>query len=192
MGRKNIYIEAIDSTGLKSELIPMEIRYLDSTGPRLNTNINETDWTSIKTVNVIAEDISNMSVGVSEEDLSYVSGETENKKVYSFTGDVYEDKKVTFYGLDSAGNLSYTTTTISKLDNTAPTITNIKQEKNENVFTFTIEANDINTELNKEGSGIKEYAIAKDGEEPTEYQKSNIFKVKDDGNYVFYVKDNVN
>lgn len=73
-----------------------------------------------------------------------------------------------------------------------PTITNILTAKEGENTKVTIEANDLNEELGKEGSGIAGYAITASKELPIDalYSKSKTITVTTPGTYHVYVKDN--
>ena len=57
-GVKNIYIQAIDSSGRTSELIPMQISYIDAQGPTLTITAdkNNNTWATSKTLTVTGSD----------------------------------------------------------------------------------------------------------------------------------------
>lgn len=72
---------------------------------------------------------------------------------YRFIGDIYEDVDSIIYMKDKLGNEDLVKLKIGKIDNTSPTITNVKQEKQTDGSTkIIITANDINTTINQEGS----------------------------------------
>lgn len=188
---KYIYVQAIDSTGNKSDLIPLKISYIDSIGPTITTNVNTTNWTSYKLLTIKAEDVSNISLGISKKDLTFVSNSTYgNSRVYKIVGDIYNDKTLTIYAQDTAGNMSYKTVTISNIDNTPPTITQVSTNKNIGYNTLTISANDFNSTLNKSGSGVTEYAISTSNVAPSSgWQTSNVFNVTTPNTYYVFAKD---
>ena len=195
-GSKNIYIQAIDSTGYQSTLIPMQISYLDSKGPEITVSVdNNNIWSKNKLVTVTGTDeFGRLIIGVDKDDLVEVSNSTfNNKRIYNMTGDVYTDKTFTFYATDISGNLVFERVAIGKLDNTAPTITQISSNISENkkTTTLTVQANDINTQLQKEGSGITGYQITTTNTAPTDFQASNIFTVSKNGTYYLWVIDAV-
>ena len=191
---KNIYIQAIDSTGNKSDLIPMQVSYLDAIGPKMTTTINSNEWSTFKTISNTVEDISGIYLGVSQKDLTYVSNETyNNTRDYKIIGDIYGSKNITIYAKDTAGNMSYKTLEVSNLDNTSPTITKVESSKTLGSTSLTVTANDINTTLNKSGSGVNKYIITSTNSTPSEddsnWQTSNILKVTTPGTYYIFAKD---
>ena len=171
----------------------LKIGKIDTKAPTLvSTTAYNTDWSILKQIKIEATDEGSGNVQIalgSEED--YQLGQLDSNKYYreyKLTGDVYEDIVRIVYLKDAVGNVTTKRITIGKLDKTSPTITNItKNEK-----TITIEANDINTKLNKEGSGIKGYAISKSKEVPADngFQTSNKFTVEETGTYYIWAKDN--
>lgn len=195
-GSKNIFIEAFDSTGNKSEKKPMEICYLDSKSPELTTSvdIDNNTWAKTKTVTATATDaFHNVSIGLDKEDITTGTNNSYQRS-YHMIGDVYDDKKIIIYAKDNAGNVSSNEVTLNKIDNTTPTITKIDQKlsNNKKSTTITITANDLNTQLKKEGSGIAGYQITTTNKIPTgNYQASNQFKIDKNGTYYVWVKDNV-
>ena len=109
-------------------------------------------------------------------------------KTYRFTGEAYDDLARYIYVKDGIGNKASYKITIGKMDSTSPTVTNIKA----NGKTVTVEANDVNNTLKREGSGIRGYAISKSKEVPSDnvFQKDNNLTVKEAGTYYLWVKDN--
>lgn len=81
--------------------------------------------------------------------------------------------------------------TIGKIDNTAPTITNVIQNisSDKKQVNIQVEANDINTTLQKTGSGISGYQITNTNTEPSNYQASNTFTITQNGTYYLWAKD---
>ena len=189
---KKLIVKAKDRCGNIGEG-KVTIGKIDTKAPTLvSPTAYNTDWSILKQIKIEATDEGSGNVQIalgSEED--YQLGQLDNNKYYreyKLTGDVYEDIVRIVYLKDAVGNITTKRITIGKLDKTSPTITNItKNEK-----TITIEANDINTKLNKEGSGIKGYAISKTKEVPADngFQTSNKFIVEETGIYYIWVKDN--
>lgn len=189
---KKLIVKAKDRCGNIGEG-KVTIGKIDTKAPTLvSPTAYNTDWSILKQIKIEATDEGSGNVQIalgSEED--YQLGQLDNNKYYreyKLTGDVYEDIVRIVYLKDAVGNITTKRITIGKLDKTSPTITNItKNEK-----TITIEANDINTKLNKEGSGIKGYAISKTKEVPADngFQTSNKFIVEETGTYYIWVKDN--
>ena len=166
---------------------------IDTKSPQLTskTSYNDT-WRISLPIRVEATDegAGNVQIGLGSE-ADYQLGTKEGNKYYrdyNFVGDVYEDLVRIVYLKDEVGNVTTNRITIGKLDRTSPTITKITG----NNKTITIEANDINTKLNKEGSGIKGYAISQSREVPADnsFQASNTFTVEETGIYYIWAKDN--
>lgn len=197
-GSKNIYIQAVDATGNASTLIPMQITYLDSKAPNLtaSVNIDQNTWAKTKMVTATATDAFDIvNIGLDKNDMKRIPLENNaHKRIYQMVGDVYDPKTITIYANDGVGNVSTKDVTLNKIDNTRPTITNIAQSlsSNRKTTTITITANDINTQLRKEGSGIVGYQITTTNQEPTgNYQASNQFILDKNGTYYVWVKDRV-
>lgn len=189
---KELTVKAKDRCGNVGEG-KVTIGKIDTKAPELisKTNYNDT-WRISLPIRIEATDegAGNVQIGLGSE-ADYQLGTKEGNKYYidyNFVGDVYEDLVRIVYLKDEVGNVVTKRITIGKLDKTSPTITNISS----NNRTITIEANDINTKLNKEGSGIKGYAISKSREVPADnnFQASNIFTVEEAGIYYIWAKDN--
>lgn len=188
---KQLTVKAKDRCGNIGEG-KVTIGKIDTKSPVLTstTKYNE-EWTIGKQITIEATDegSGNVQIALGSETDYKLANKDGNKyfRTYNFTGDVYEDIVRIVYIKDAVGNVSTNRITIGKMDRTSPTITNI----NKNNMTITIEANDINTKLNKEGSGISGYAISKSREVPTDnsFQTSNTFTVEKTGKYYIWVKD---
>ncbi len=169
----------------------------DSQAPTLLSPIqyNE-EWSRIKNIRFEAQDIGIGNVQIAFNTiLDYAKAEQEESiysREYTFIGDVYEDITGALYLQDGLGNVSTQKIIIGKMDNTSPTITNVRTEKTETGTTVIIEANDFNEKVGQEGSGIAGYSITTSKELPTErnYGTSNEIKVEKAGTYYIYVKDN--
>ena len=194
-GSKNIYIQAVDSVGYGSSLIPMQISYLDSKSPVVTTsvNIDNNTWARTKALTVKATDAFDIvNIGLDKKDIITIPKiNNEFKRIYNMVGDVYDNKTIKVYVTDKVGNISIKDVTLNKIDNTKPTITNVQQNISENkkTTTITITANDINEKLQKVGSGINGYQITTEDTQPTEFQNSNIFQVDKNGTYYIWVRD---
>lgn len=189
---KELTVKAKDRCGNIAEG-KITIGKIDTKAPTLvSTNKYNDEWAIGKKITVEATDegAGNVQIALANEKDYKIANKNENKyyREYNFTGDVYEDIVRIIYLKDAVGNVSTNRITIGKIDCTSPTITNVKI----NNKTVTIEANDINTKLNKEGSGISGYAISKSKEVPTEnaFQTSNILNIEKSGKYYVWVKDN--
>jgi hypothetical protein len=161
----------------------------------ISPNSTSNDWTTSKDMTISATDegIGDVQISFNNQE-TYALGEqdgTTYSRNYTFIGDVYGDTQAAIYCKDALGNISTQFITISNIDNTSPTITNIDIVKGEETSTITIGANDINTTLNASGSGIVAYALVKEGETPNDddWQESNVFEVSNNGKYIAYARD---
>lgn len=189
---KELTVKAKDRCGNIGEG-KVRIGKIDTKAPTLvsETEYNK-EWKILKPIRIEATDegARNVQIALGSEN-DYKLGQIEDNKYYreyKLTGDVYEDVVKIVYLKDAVGNVATQRIKIGKLDKTSPTITNITNEGK----TIIIEANDINTKLNKEGSGIKGYAISKSREVPPDngFQTNNQFTVKESGIYYIWAKDN--
>lgn len=127
--------------------------------PPIMTSASETskDWTKSKEFTFTAIDGGSGGVSISVNNANeYVSATKAGitySRSYIFEGDIYGSRDVTVYFKDSLGNTTSETVKVYNIDNTAPTITGHEIINKEIVLT----GNDINTTLNKEGSGIVGY-----------------------------------
>lgn len=187
-GSKLVYVQAMDATGYTSEMIPMQISYVDNSGPKINLSLDTNAWSQYKTLTVTVEDIHDVYLGVFKDDMINVStSEYNNKRVYVFNGDMYETNYVTVYALDSLGNLSYKTIQISDIDSATPNINKV----NINGLTITIEADDLNATMNVVGSGVAKYGyINIDTEGDIIWTTDNVIELPEEGTYLIYVEDN--
>lgn len=189
---KELTVKAKDRCGNIAEE-KVTIGKIDTKAPTLisNTEYNK-QWGITKLIRLEATDEGAGGIQIAlgnEED--YKEGKIEENKTYreyKVTGDVYEDIIRIAYLKDAVGNVATKRLTIGKIDRTSPTITNI----NVNGKNIKIEANDMNTKLNKEGSGIKGYAISKTREVPADnvFQANNTFTADETGTYYIWAKDN--
>lgn len=189
---KELTVKAKDRCGNIGEG-KVTIGKIDTKSPVLVSTTKYNDkWTIGKKIIVEATDegSGNVQIALGGEDDYKTANKSENKyyRIYNFTGDVYEDIIRIVYLKDEVGNVCTNKITIGKMDCTSPTITNVNIKNK----TVTIDANDINTKLNKEGSGISGYAVSKSKEVPTEnaFQVSNTFNIEKTGRYYIWVKDN--
>lgn len=169
---------------------------IDSKTPELTVSSTDNGkWNQAITYKVEATDsgIGQVKYSFNTQD-NFVLGNVENEKYvkeYTLTGDVYEAKPAMIYVKDALGNLVSKKITIGKIDTTSPTITKVNQEKVSEGTKITIEANDINTTINKEGSGIVGYAITKSKQTPSEkvYKTNKEFNLSEPGTYYVWAKD---
>ena len=186
-GSKNIYIQAQDSTGHTSEMIPMQISYVDYSGPEITLSLDTNAWSPYKTLTVTVDDIHDVYLGVFKDDMINVSNSTyNNKRTYVFNGDMYETNYVTVYALDSLGNLSYKTIKVSDIDSASPNINKVSISGK----TITISADDLNATINEVGSGISHYGYIKNGSEgDITWATTNVITLPSKGTYLIYTKD---
>ncbi len=114
------------------------------------------DWAKSKDFTFTATDYGIGEVQVAFNDIKDLKLAKENENTYSrdykFIGDVYNEKKLSVMYKDGLGNTSIQKITIDKIDNTAPTITNIELHNNK----ITVTSHDEHKELG-EGSGVVKY-----------------------------------
>ncbi|MCI8291031.1 MAG: hypothetical protein HFJ25_02075 [Clostridia bacterium] len=114
------------------------------------------EWSKEKDITFTAIDqgIGNVYIAFNNQQEYKIADKNEESysKNYKFIGDVYSPVQAIVYYKDGLGNTSTQIITINKLDNTAPTITNVQVHNNK----LTVEANDIKEGMG-EGSGITKY-----------------------------------
>ena len=134
-----------------------EIARVDAIAPRI-TSGDEVggDWAREKSFTFTANDygVGNVEIGFNNvNDYSLAIQDRENfSKEYKLIGDVYAPREANVYYKDGLGNISTKKITINKLDNTAPTITNVNIHNNK----LNVEVNDRH-ETWGEGSGVVKY-----------------------------------
>lgn len=197
-GVKNIYIQAIDSSGRVSELIPVQISYIDAQGPTITVtpDIDDNTWSRSKTLTVHGYDAYKYyAIGINLSDMIQVgNAEYNNERTYIINEEAYgQGRTIRFYGQDKAGNLSYKDYTSYRIDNTKPTVTSAEIITSLHSAIVKIIANDINPALNASGSGVVKYAISKTNETPSadKFQTSDTFTVTEPGDYYVWAMDGV-
>ena len=207
------------------------VKKVDSKEPSFETNNNEninydttkniitdiSDWSTSKNFDLYFKDdgIGKVSIGINNYDDIVLSNYDENvnayKRNYTFVGDAYEPVNCVVYAKDGLGNLKTTTLVLNKIDNTKPTIENIKkqfdivevlstssEEENNNTkqnptiasyAKITINANDINERLGLEGSGVTQYGIKSSNSSDIVWYDTNEIEINENGTYYIYVKD---
>ena len=197
-GIKNIYIQAIDSSGRTSELIPVQISYIDAQGPTITVtpDIDDNTWSRAKTLTVHGYDAYKYyAIGINLSDMIQVGNdEYNNERTYVINDEAYgQGRTIRFYGQDKAGNLSYKDYTSYRIDNTKPTVTGANITTSLHSATVKVIANDINPALNASGSGVVKYAISKTNETPSadKFQTSDTFTVTEPGDYYVWAMDGV-
>lgn len=194
-----VYVQSKDRMG--NEITQsVNIQYIDAKAPTLiKQEGNNENWTRSKEITYVVSDKASGAVQIAfnnQSDFQLAdtgADEDTYTRKYNFIGDVYGTVTGALYLKDRIGNVRTEKVTISNIDNTAPTITNIIQNLSTDKKTtnITIQANDINTKLGKSGSGVAGYQITINNTEPTSYQTSNIFTIDKNGTYYVWVRDNV-
>lgn len=169
----------------------IKVKALDSKPPTfISATVYNDKWTKEKILKVQATDLgigkvqiafnnegnsdSNYQLGTYEYNSSL--GKWVYTRTYRFVGEVYQDMIGVVYLKDGANNKSQQKITIGKLDNTAPSITNL-QIVGEKVQ---VTANDNHT-IYGAGSGIAgyKYVAMKNGEEVEKYTTQNIINLSE-------------
>ncbi len=156
IGERTITVKAKDNCGNTAEG-KVKIAYLDSKAPTLTSGTTyNTPWAKERIIKFEAEDdgAGDIQIGFNTE-TDYKTAIRENGKytrTYKFVGDVYQDVVGALYLKDSLGNSGMEKITIGKIDNTAPTITNLQIENKQ----VKITAHDRHKTLG-EGSGVVAY-----------------------------------
>lgn len=200
-GTKYVYVQATDSTGNKSKKVPVAISYIDAQGPSITASVDTNDWSRVKKVTVTGRDEFNrVWIGYSNSTLKEVT--TVNKVgtlIYKIMGDLDGSRNITFYTKDASGNVEYKTVTISKIDNTNPTIRNITASKvNSNNSHISLELlyDDRNTVKNTNGSGVRKIELSKTKDFSSEVATHTgtdmgSFDINGTGTYYFRATDGV-
>ena len=191
-------IEVMDDFGNKSSKT-LDISNTDSMPPTVISNmIYNNEWSKTKNVTLMSKDFGCGDVSIwldISKDSKTLSTNTNNiySRNYVFNGDVYGNVILPVYFQDTLDNFTTKTLTIGYLDNTSPTITKVESSKALGSTSLTVTANDINTTLNKSGSGVSKYIITSTNTTPSEddsnWQDSNILKVTTPGPYYIFAKD---
>ena len=196
-GTKTLYVESRDKI-LNVSRQSVSISKVDSKAPTyVGADGNTATWAKTKTVTFKATDagIGDVSIGFNKEsDYSKAAKVGNNyQKTYLFTGDVYTPVTGALYLKDGLGNSATIKVNITGLDNTIPTITNVTESTSGSNLKLTVTANDRNTILNKEGSGVKYYAVTTSEVIPDEnssvWQTSNVLTVPEGTQYYVWAKD---
>ncbi len=163
-----------------------EIARVDTIAPEITSEDRVEDkWAKSKkfTFKAVDRGIGNVSIAFADiEDLKLANSMEENEyfRDYEFIGDVYTEKEISVLYKDELGNASIKKVTIDKLDNTAPTITNVNVHNNK----LSIEANDRH-EILGDGSGIEKYRYMTSREKLENVEVSTIInEINIDGNIV--------
>ena len=174
-GNTKILVKAWDVCGNE---VTHEYEVKDIVGPEFTISGNPEVWTN---GDVELEVYSNAQLKALTLNGKNILGD--NK--YRVNTDITEYGNYTFEATDIYNNTSKQTIEV-KIDKADPEITDVKIEDGKIVIT----ANDIDKTLNKELSGLAEYAITDTTEVPLEWSKSNVINVTKDANFFVWVKDN--
>lgn len=156
----------------------VDVQNLDAKAPTLLNDEDYTkDWSKNKLITFNAEDLGVGEVQIAfnnADDYQLATTDTNNyTRTYNFYGDVYDKVTAAVYLKDGLGNEKMEKVDIGKLDNTAPTITNLRIEDNK----IKVEANDRHETLG-EGSGIVGYRYI------TSLEDINEEITEDEGTYI--------
>ena len=177
---------------------------IDNYAPKIVGDLEtSTEWSRSKDFTYHATDggIKEVKIGFGEESEEQLADEVNGvfEREYTFVGDVYGTTVTRVYATDGLGNGATAYVKISNLDNTAPTVTNASKQlvllTDDSKVDITATANDMNTALNAEGSGVVAYMITDSTTKPEEndsrWQESNVLSVTENGTYYIWAKDAV-
>lgn len=192
-----VYVQAKDKTGNIS-VQATQIRNIDTKAPTLVAQEGNTNnWASSKMITYHVNEAGSGGVQIAfnnqnDFQLADVRGNNIYTRTYQFIGDVYGTVTGALYLKDAVGNIRTEKVTISNIDNTPPTITNITQNLSQDKRStiIAIQAHDMNERLQKEGSGVAGYQITTNNIAPTNFQPNNTFSIQHNGTYYIWVKDN--
>ncbi len=167
----------------------------DSKAPSLVSDSSYTQWSKTKLLTFKLTDYGSGGVETSLDD--QVSYKRTEKNVdeyitqYEFAEENYGTQMYKLYMRDGLGNATVTNLMVGKIDNTKPTIIDVKTSLESSEVVATVTANDMNTKLRAEGSGVSRYAVTSAYVEPTtdQWQASNEIRVNNAGTYYIWVKD---
>lgn len=193
----------------------------DCRAPLIRSSKEYTEWSKTKNLALELTDYGAGSPATSLSDqVSYKNATKQGDKYiasYKFAEDKYDVSEYALYLRDGLGNATKEIIKVGKVDNTKPTVTDVKGEvieidrtinttdpttgtttdnvtgATQKTAILTVTANDMNTTLNAEGSGVAGYALTKTKDEPKaeEWQESNQLAVTEAGTYYLWVKDAV-
>lgn len=152
-----------------------EIAKVDAIAPKITSSDRVGgDWAKSKNFTFTANDygIGNVSIAFANiDDLKLANSKEENEysRDYKFVGDVYREKEISVLYKDGLGNTAIKKVIIDKLDNTAPTITNVEVHNNK----LSVDAHDEHQTLG-EGSGVVKYRYMTSTEKLENVDVSNI------------------
>lgn len=199
-GKKNIYVQARDATGNLSDMIPMEISYLDAQGPVISASVTPAAniWSREKVVTVIGRDAFNeVKIGYSQDTMkSTTVVNHEGKREYVIKGNYDGERNITFYTQDGSGNVDYKVVRVGNLDNNAPTIYTIEViDTTHDRCLVKVKADDKTPDGKWNGSGIRKMFMSKnpDMSNAVEHTGSTLlsFDITETGDYYFKGVDGV-
>ncbi|MBE5936247.1 MAG: hypothetical protein E7262_10795 [Lachnospiraceae bacterium] len=194
-GGRPYILKVADELGnvLKHEFM---IYKTDSKPPVLESGNEFTQWSQTKNITLDIGDYGSAGVQTSlGNQYSYINApyvsDNMYRLAYKFKDDNYGVTTYDLYMRDGLGNATKTTFTVGRVDNTKPTVTDIKVDETDSSATLTVSAHDFNDILQAEGSGIEGYALTNDVEIPpaNKWQTSNVITTTMTGRLYLWVKD---
>ena len=181
----------------------------DCRAPLLRSDKEYVEWSKTKNLSLELTDYGAGSPATSlVNQTSYKKADKSGDKYfakYTFDEDNYGVTTYNLYVRDGLGNAGKEVIKVGKIDNTKPTVEELKFALNqlevvdslgENMSgpvgaLITVKANDKNTKLNAEGSGVAGYALTKTNEQPKaeEWLTTETLEAKEAGVYYLWVKD---
>ena len=190
---KTFIVEIADNYGNKATKT-FTVSKTDKKAPTINSpSETSKEWSQTKDLTFVAVDegIGNVQIAFNNinEYVNMDKNGTTYTKGYQFSGDVYGEIMAAIYYTDAAGNVATQFIKVYNLDNTAPTISNVAVNGKQ----ITVTANDLNNQLQMEGSGVLGYALTWTQAPPqdSDWQDSNILNISTNGTYYIWVKDAV-
>jgi len=220
-GRSYI-LKVVDEIGNETEK-EFKVYRTDCRAPIIRSEKEYTEWSQTKNLVFKLTDYGAGKAATSILDqVSYVDAKIVDggfNACYTFSVENYGVTEYKLYVKDGLGNAALETIKVGRVDNTKPTVTELKhtykydstvvkeEEKDEEAdvsaspgplsetkpvgATITVEANDKNTKLKAEGSGVAGYAVttSKDEIKASDWQEFNTLSVDKPGKYYIWVKD---
>ena len=206
-GRKYI-ITVVDQVEHKVDK-EFTIYKTDCRAPLLRSEKEYVEWSQTKNLALELTDYGSGAPATSlSNQTSYKNAVKTGDKYYAkykFDEENYGVKTYNIYLRDGLGNATKEVIKVGKIDNTKPTIEELKFALNQMEIVdslggggsepvgalITVVANDKNTKLNAEGSGVCGYALTKTNETPKaeEWKETDTLEAKEAGTYYLWVKD---
>lgn len=201
---RDYIVRVTDSSGNTAEKV-FTVYRTDCRAPLLREQKEFIEWSKTKNIEFKLTDYGSGAAQSSMgNQVSYKEAKKDGefyKACYTFAEDNYGISEYSLYLKDGLGNAGKDIVKVGKIDNTKPTVTDVKGDVQDvtsdgttkKAAVVTITANDMNTKLNAEGSGVKGYAVTKTKEEPkdNEWQEANTLTITEAGEYYLWVKDAV-